>query len=1041
VTGGDATGITTLTNSGAITVAAGNTLAAGVIDNAGTIALDTGARLQGTDNTLNNAGAITVGTDGTVTDAGAINNLAGGSIDFAGAGGTSALVSDIGVLSNLGAIGLSAGNVDAIGTLSNAGSATLDVAGGGTFAISGDLVAGDDAAVTVAAGSTLTAANLVTSGAASLTNAGTLTGPVSNGAGFANLAGGTAGAVTNTGTGSNAGTIAALVNSGGDFANAGTVATTLAVTGGAVTNSDTVTGVATVTGGGLTSSGTLSDDLVIAAGTFDNAGGTVAGNLVQSGGTVTSTGAVAGTVDVSGGSLANNAGGTVAGLTTISGAGTVTNAGTLADVANAASFTNAAGGTAGTVTNTATASNAGSIAALTTSDSFTNTGTIAGAAALTAGTLDNSGTIAGATSVTGGTLTTTGALAGGVINSATTLASGSIGGASQNLAGGSFTVNGDLAGSGGSLANAGTLTLAGGDFTGLGAFTNSATLTVGAGRTLSATALTNTGTANVAGVLANVGGLLDNQSLITLADGAVLGGSGAIVNRAAGQITAGAGSAISTSQTFANAGLIIVNGPTFAITASAFDGAGGRLDAASNGRLTDVITVTGDVTGTQNLSFNLDLSTPNPGGVPQVGDRMNVSGAITGTVNLDFHVAPGLPIAQPVGVVVLSASDLSGATLNSTGLPAPGGVVEVGLANTGTQALVVSQINPAIAGLAGNVSLVQSLIGTVVNRPTSPFVSGLVFEDPDKCNPGTWARGTGGTAEATALTDNGVSNLPATVDADYFGLQGGLDYGCFDAISGGWDVATGVIFGFNTGDVRQRVFALNPLNPTEFTDQVTSTTRGDFDQYYAGLYLAMARGPFAADLQLRREQTDFSFTNTAEPGFPGLPLTDADFTAKTTTLSGSTSYSFTLPNNLSLVPTAGFGLSWVDGDRLDFDDGSTLTTKDYTQGVAFVGTTLARTVIAESGTSAINQFVTATYYSDISENQKSVYQFGGVTSDLKSEGIGNFSELSLGLSYVKIFEEGQFGAAKQMNASVRGDYRFSDDVSSYGLTAQMRIQF
>jgi hypothetical protein len=24
---------------------------------------------------------------------------------------------------------------------------------------------------------------------------------------------------------------------------------------------------------------------------------------------------------------------------------------------------------------------------------------------------------------------------------------------------------------------------------------------------------------------------------------------------------------------------------------------------------------------------------------------------------------------------------------------------------------------------------------------------------------------------------------------------------------------------------------------------------------------------------------------------------------------------------------------------------------------------------------------------------------------------------------------------------VRGDYRFSDDVSSYGLTAQMRIQF
>ena len=127
-------GTTDLVNAGTVTVNTGQTLSAGSISNTGTLALGTGSTLQGTGNTLNNAGALNVADGGTVTDAGAINNLAAGTITFAGNGSIDADDDNdsggVDIITNDGAIVIAgAGSTVAVGTdaLTNQGTGTIAV--------------------------------------------------------------------------------------------------------------------------------------------------------------------------------------------------------------------------------------------------------------------------------------------------------------------------------------------------------------------------------------------------------------------------------------------------------------------------------------------------------------------------------------------------------------------------------------------------------------------------------------------------------------------------------------------------------------------------------------------------------------------------------------------------------------------------------------------------------------------------------------------------------------------------------------------------
>ncbi|MBD9628100.1 autotransporter-associated beta strand repeat-containing protein [Ensifer sp. ENS06] len=169
---GDATGFTSLSNAGGtINIGDGKTLSAGTISNfwGGRITLGAGAVLFGTGNTLNNDATIDVGTDGVVTDNGDINNNAAGIINFNGPGGTAQLSPGTGNVNNSGQINVVGGDVDVrmtninnqgnglvsliggdmfgVSTLTNSGTATLNVAAGrklslGTLAFNGGTISG-----------------------------------------------------------------------------------------------------------------------------------------------------------------------------------------------------------------------------------------------------------------------------------------------------------------------------------------------------------------------------------------------------------------------------------------------------------------------------------------------------------------------------------------------------------------------------------------------------------------------------------------------------------------------------------------------------------------------------------------------------------------------------------------------------------------------------------------------------------------------------------------------------------------------------------
>jgi len=355
-----------------------------------------------------------------------------------------------------------------------------------------------------------------------------------------------------------------------------------------------------------------------------------------------------------------------------------------------------------------------------------------------------------------------------------------------------------------------------------------------------------------------------------------------------------------------------------------------------------------------------------------------------------------------------------------------------------------STLNPLVAGLAGNIALSQSLIGSIINRPTSPFVAGLALPTDDKCGPGVWGRSTAGKVEADGVT-NGTSSsfadtvTPSSIDASYYGAQLNADIGCYQGHFSGWELAFGGFLGFNAGDASQDIFV--DTGGGNLVRQ--STTKTDFDQQYGGVYMTAVRGNLLADLQIRSETTDYTANNAA------LNLTDSKYSVSGKTLSGSLSYIHTPQSaaNWRLVPLIGFSITENETDTIDFGDG-TLVTEDSSSKVVFVSGTAARIKVAEDQRSFSSLFFTGTYYKDLSDPIESQFTFGsgsslaGETVDLSADSLGDYGELSAGWSFAKIIEQGPGKvAARQFNASVRADARFSSDLDSIGITGQVRWQF
>ena len=1034
------------------------------------------------DGDLSNLGALTNGGTGTITVA-ANRSLAATSISNTAGGTINALGEITGDLTNDGSV-TSADRL--IGDLTNNETVTakgaivgavtnnkmftvtdsLDIGGaflnsdmlvvsGGILTVSGDLTSSETGEITLADTTGVNAklvnnGNIAINGTAAFngefTNTGTVTGTVDAktgsvdnqnslanimvdaGVGFQNAVGATAQTVTNkSDLATNSGKITALVNAGGTFANDGEIGsvvvnsgqvdnakggTTGTVTGNFVVNDGvglnpgTVSGNMIVNGGSGTNSGTVTGNLDVAGGTGLNTG-TVMSDMSVGSGAATNSNAVMGSVLVSGGT-GNNSG--AVGKDFVISGGIGQNSGAVAENLNVSggAFTNASGGEIG-----------GN--ATITSGETSNLGTIKGNLDATGGTITHSGDIEGLAAIGSAVaFTMTGTVGQSLINEGTSLAEGSVGGNIDNK--NSLTVTGPLAGSG-DFTNSGT-TIVNGAFDILGNASNTNALSVSGGGQMSTGGLTNSGQITNAGTIS---GVLDNTGAINSSNGTF----GTVSNAGGGTITLGGD--MTVTDTLNNTGTLLAPGNK-SLNVGTMSNVG-TIDFSGNGT-GDTLTINGAVAGSGTIIAEVDLDQP-----IGTADTVTVVGTNAADLSFSFQdVSQGAPSFLANDVLVLAnvgaganIADIAGANT----LPSDLGV-QYGFAIKGDDLVIVSDAKAVFGGVFDSVAAMQTILETIVNRPTSPFVTGLGAQIEDKeCGIGSWARATGGNVDTTLSSRNNIGLIESSFDVTYAGVQVGVDYGCSYFEPGNWNLSGGFMLGYNRGSAQQAIVQGNVA---------AFNTDTDFTQSFAGAYMVATKayetGAFSGDLQVRVEESDFSITSIDAGATAPSEFDAANFKMDTVVLSGSASYAVPLKNDLTLIPAIGFAVAKSSSGELRANVGAAtdrVVPDDHVSTIGFISSTLSRTnILGELSYS--RQFVTATYYKDFSDNRTGQYFGVGGNQPLSTDGIDGFGEVSAGYQFSKLLE-GQIGNAKQVTANIRADYKFGQDLSALSLTADARIQF
>jgi hypothetical protein len=984
-----------LTQSGAGTAQNSGVIAGDVIKSAGTLVNDASGTIGTAGDELRQSAGVTNNRGGVVADA----FLSGGTFNQRGGN----VSGDMRVTG--GRLDISGGRMT--GEVRNAGG-TINVTGAGEAGI-------------------VTAAGLTT-----VTSTGALTGAQ-------RVVGGTL---------RNDGQMEGSVRvSSGTFEQAGVMAGTVRVTGGTarqLAGSDT-RGTTTVTGGllrvegGQMSGGAVADgggrilvtgaaegDITVAATATDSfpggdrnlnvtAGGRLTGNVTVAGGTAANDGRINGRVSVTGGDFEARQGSTVTGASQVTG-GTITlRGGAFTDGVTASGGGRILVRTAGIATSPGAIAkavdvNVGPSGTLDIGAADTLEGTVTA----TGGTISNLGTLDGTLTATGGTTTQRGLITGDV----------SIGGSAVMNSFAGSRIDGQT-----TVVNGGQVIAEGGNFAG--------------------------------GLAVNDGGFLD-------VTGTVFGplssaGTGRILNRGTIDSRLANGGTATGGGTFAgvvaNSG-IIHNGQGGGNLRLAGGLRGGDAPDAGIVDLTRA-TETGDeariggagVSGGQTFRFNVDLD-------GRTADRLVLQSGASLTGNLRFELYEAgrqgdgsvstLASDDLTGAVVLAEAE-GGGTLTlpvETNLPFSTSRIVLGLDIDDQGRLVLeSDFNPAFGAIVGNIVLTQSLIGSVINRPTSAAFTPLQdAEDP--CGPGMWGRLTAGQADATGTVTTDRTTTETGTDASFSGILLGGDFSCSRGVTGGVNFAVGGILGLNQGSTEQPISASIFSSGGETSSGTTSINEADFTQTYLGAYGVFTRGPLAADLQFRLENTDFDISNVPVQGSTGL-FGDTSFSSEAHTLSGAVTYTFPIPDTeFAVTPRVGF--SWTntstDEIRLSNPEGGAddiLRVDDFDNQVGFLGVAVSRSRPLATNDGGTSLFLSGTYYSDFASDPTATLIVAGDpanTESLTLTNLGSYGEISAGWAYVRQLTNG-VGGARQLSATIRGDARTGGSLDSWGLTGQLRLQF
>ena len=462
------------------------------------------------------------------------------------------------------------------------------------------------------------------------------------------------------------------------------------------------------------------------------------------------------------------------------------------------------------------------------------------------------------------------------------------------------------------------------------------------------------------------------------------------------------------------------------------------LDGATD----DILNITGDVNAT-GLTFNLDADLSDA--ATGVDNIAITGGGLQGDFVLSFtDIGPGngTLLGAPINVLTYDIGEINMFDYTVTGLGAVGSTIYFIDDSTDGFLQLASLSDPNLGGLAGAVVLTQSILGSIVNRPSSPYVVGLAIPGDDPCGPGVWGRQVGGQADASATITSelgGIArSLPSEVSASYAGFQFGLDMNCSGGYYNGWDLSYGGIIGYNEGNTVQPVFNVDAMGEV-ITSDIRSFNNTDFSQTYGGAYVSAFKDGLLLDLQYRIEDTSFDLDNTALNAIDSGGIVDQTFGSQTQTLGGSASYQFNLNEEmrLNLTPTIGFSFSETSVDSIRTIDGP-LEIDDFSSRIGFVGATLSRTLVDPGGDYANTFFGTVTYYDDFADDIEATTALG---SSIQTPNLGGFTELSLGMNYIQLLDGSSYMGARQLNASVRVDGKFSENVNAWGITGQVRFDF
>lgn len=458
----------------------------------------------------------------------------------------------------------------------------------------------------------------------------------------------------------------------------------------------------------------------------------------------------------------------------------------------------------------------------------------------------------------------------------------------------------------------------------------------------------------------------------------------------------------------------------------------------------DTLKIEGDSNlGNTTIYMDADLS-----GATGYADSIDASGnKISGDLSFSFNNIAGdvYGALGSGGLTVFKFGSQSDFTIdNISGLGDRGGLLFV-LEESDTDLKITTGQNPAAGALSSSITLTQSLIGSVINRPSSPLITGRASADNDPCAPGIWGRAIGGKADARGVTSSVMStgtriDYDSEISATYSGLQFGGDFSCFDGRFGGWSMSFGGIGGVNIGETMQPVLPIDKQGNV-IPGAAISRTSTDFTQTYVGTYLSAVKGNLLVDLQYRLEQTEFEMSNSAR-GANRIGIIDQTFESKAHTLSGSLSYVFPLntERRINFVPKVGFAYTQTKTDPIAFEGGDTLEIDDATTEVGFIGGSISMTNIRPSQRSAVTYFGTATIYKDFADPTRSVLYSSdrSVQAESYSSNLGEYGEFSLGLNYTRLLSG---NSGRQVSASLRVDGRSGDVVDGWGVTGQIRFQF